>query len=290
MKYNGKTGVAGLVMEIPDKRMATEPYLGCRRKNMLHQTAETWRPPLFSRPEGLAGKLTPAARRFLDLQAGSIWRDLAGTLPRARGAVLDVGCGAQPYRELFSGATSYRGIDALEAKVHFGYENSDTCYFAGDTWPVEDASVDFILCTETLEHVPEPRKFLAEAYRCLAPGGTLLLTVPFAARWHFIPYDYWRFTPSCLERLLCAAGFSGPRVYARGNAVTVACYKVMALLLRLALPQGKRLPARLALQVASLPFLPVLLTLAVSANLSLLGQGGEDCLGYTVLAIKRYTG
>jgi hypothetical protein len=56
------------------------------------------------------------------------------------------------------------------------------------------------------------------------------------------------------------------------------------------LPQGKRLPARLALQVASLPFLPVLLALAVSANLSLLGQGGEDCLGYTALAIKRYTG
>ena len=206
---------------------------------LLHHTAETWRPPLFSQPQGLVGHLAATLRRFLDLQAGSIWRDLAGILPRVTGAVLDVGCGAQPYRQLFSAAASYLGIDTSEAKAHFGYEIPDTRYYDGDTWPVADATVNFILCTETLEHVPEPHTFLAEAYRCLAPGGTLLLTVPFAARWHFIPYDYWRFTPSGLERLLAGAGLADVRVYARGNAVTVACYKVMALILRLVLPQGK---------------------------------------------------
>ena len=68
-------------------------------------------------------------------------------------------------------------------------------------------------------------------------GERLLLTIPFAARWHFIPYDYWRFTPSSLNHLLTAAGFHSVRVYARGNACTVACYKVMTLLLLLLMPQ-----------------------------------------------------
>jgi hypothetical protein len=59
----------------------------------------------------------------------------------------------------------------------------------------------------------------------LVPGGTLVLTVPFTARWHFIPYDYWRFTPSSFHHLLTTTGFRSGRVYAHGNALTVPCYK-----------------------------------------------------------------
>ena len=96
------------------------------------------------------------------------------------------------------------------------------------------------------EHVPEPGAFLAEASRCLRPGGRLLLTVPFAARWHYIPHDYWRFTPSGLERLLSAAGFRDAAIYARGNSLTVACYKAMALMLPLLLPQQQGFVKRIA--------------------------------------------
>ena len=117
-----------------------------------------------------------------------------------------------------------------------------------------------VLCTETLEHVLETRRFLAEAARCLAPGGTLLFTIPFAARWHFIPYDYWRFTPSSLNHLLTATGFDSVRVYARGNACTVACYKVMTLLLLLLMPQTASEVAGLLLPVGGLGFLPLFLT------------------------------
>src|ERR1700684_4097520 len=113
----------------------------------------------------------------------------------------------------------------------------DPPYFSGEVWPVAAASVDVVLCTETLEHVLETRRFLAEAARCLAPGGTLLLTVPFAARWHFIPYDYWRYTPSGLDFLLTQAGFANNRVYARGNQLTVVCYKMITFIFSLLTPQ-----------------------------------------------------
>lgn len=258
-----------------------------RRTNMLDRTAEKWRPPLFVESRGRWVSAMAALRRFLDLQAGSIWRDLKIVLPYVTGTIVDVGCGAQPYRSLVPPNATYIGIDDAASKHHFGYEVPDTRYFSGEHWPIADASADFVLCTETLEHVPDARQFLGEAFRCLAAGGTILITVPFSARWHFIPHDYWRFTPSGLACLLQNSGFVNTRVYARGNAFTVACYKLMALLLRLAWPQTQTILMRLILQLLSLPFVPALLLLAMLANCSLLGHGGDDCLGYTAISERR---
>ena len=164
---------------------------------------------------------------------------------------------------------TYQGIDHADAERHFGYSMPDTTYYEGDRWPVSDASVDVVLSTETLEHVPDPPVYLTQAFRCLKPGGILILTVPFAARWHFIPNDYWRFTPSGLQRLLSATGFTGIAVFARGNVVTVACYKVMALLLRLVMPQTETLWKSIVLRALGILVLPFLILLAVIANVSL---------------------
>jgi SAM-dependent methyltransferase len=255
------------------------------RNNMVDATSETWRPQLFAATNTRLSLFLAAVRRFFDIQAGSAWRDLSAVLPSLKGTVLDVGCGAQPFRSLVNPAATYLGIDTDGAKAHFGYEMPNTTYFSGDVWPVADSSVDVVLCTETLEHVLETRRFLAEAERCLIPGGALLLTIPFAARWHFIPYDYWRFTPSSLNHVLTATGFDSVRVYARGNAVTVACYKVMTLLLLLLMPQTAAKATALLLRLVGLVFLPLFLTIALVANISL-SYGGDDCLGYTVFAVR----
>jgi SAM-dependent methyltransferase len=253
---------------------------------MVERRSEDWRPPSFQRVTTPIASLAAAARRFLDLQAGSIWNDLVELLPSIQGTVLDVGCGAQPYRHLLSPQATYKAIDYSGAESHFGYSMPDTVYFQGDHWPVPDGSVDVVLCTETLEHVPEPTVFLAEAFRVLKHGGRLLLTVPFAARWHYIPHDYWRFTPSGLQRLLSAAGFERVATFARGNTLTVACYKVMALMLPLLIPQQKGLLKRSLLQVCGILTLPILVVLGGIGTLSLKGKGGDDCLGYTAVAYK----
>jgi SAM-dependent methyltransferase len=254
------------------------------RSNQIRPRAEHWRPPRFSESETVAQRAVAALRRFLDLQAGSIWRDLRAELATVHGTLLDVGCGARPYRRLVPDGVRYLGIDTADAKEHFGYETPGTVYFSGDTWPVEDQSVDAILCTETLEHVLEPRRLLQEARRCLRPGGRLILTVPFAARWHYVPYDYWRFTPSSLAYLLAGAGFGEVAVYARGNPLSVACLKTMALLLPLLFPRPGRLWPRLLTRAAGLLTLPLLFLLALVGTLTLHGDWGEDCLGYTVTA------
>ncbi len=44
--------------------------------------------------------------------------------------------------------------------------------------PLADHTIDFILCTEVLEHIPDDQKALDELARVLAPEGWLLISVP----------------------------------------------------------------------------------------------------------------
>ena len=267
--------------------MALPSKLTLHRPHMVENRGETWRPPVFRPLTSVKDQLVARVRRFLDLQAGSIWTDLSRLLPHCQGQVLDVGSGAQPYRPLLHPNAQYHAVDSSRSEQDFGYAMPETTYYTGDTWPVPDSSVDVVLCTETLEHVPDPGTFLAQAARCVRPGGHLLLTVPFAARWHYIPYDYWRYTPSGLDRLLNQAGFTQVAVYARGNAATVACYKLMALFLPLLFSRSPRAWVRRLSMGGGLLAMPLVMALAFLGQISLRLPGGDDCLGYTVVATRR---
>ena len=250
-------------------------------------TAETWRPPIFTPPTTRQAVAIASFRRFFDLQAGSAWPTSARSSPRSRGPSST--SGAAHSRSVVSSRpdVAYIGIDTADAEAQFGYRIPDTIYFEGDRWPIDDGAADAVLCTETLEHVFDSRRFLGEAMRIFRPDGRLILTVPFSARYHYIPNDYWRFTPAALERLLREAGFADIEVYARGNAVTVAAYKTMALFLPLLLPQGAEdAVGRKGRRLLGLALSPAFVALATIGNVSLRGDGGDDCLGYTVLAAR----
>jgi SAM-dependent methyltransferase len=254
-------------------------------ENLALRIGERWRPPIFVPLDSRRARLMAVVRRFFDLQAGSLWLQLSPVLSRVAGTVTDVGCGAQPYRGLLPENTRYIGLDTADALEKFGYGIADVRPIDADgRWPLHDGEADVVLATETLEHVPDPPAFLAEAYRALAPGGQLIITVPFAARWHYIPHDYWRFTPSGLRMLLERAGFEQIVVNGRGNETTVACYKVLALLLPYVLPQDQHGAAHLS--PVGLFLLPLILPLAIVANRSLWAPAGDDCLGFTAFAIK----
>jgi SAM-dependent methyltransferase len=254
------------------------------RKNLAQQTQERWRPPALAAARTNTSSWSAKLRRFFDLQAGTIYNDIALLVADSDGKVIDVGCGGQPYRPLFPPCVEYVGIDIADANANFGYDTSDTIYFDGGQWPEQASDADLVLCTEVLEHVPNPAKFLERAYGALRPGGCLVGTVPFAARWHFVPHDYWRFTPSGLKQLLEDAGFENVQVWARGNALTVACYKAMALFLPALMPQGMNPWKAWLTRLAGAPLTPAFVLLALVASASLKVDGGDDCLGYSLFA------
>jgi len=131
-------------------------------------------------------------------------RELQGFFPELTGEVLDVGCGRKPYRR-FVPATRYVGAD-VDTPATRDYGEVDV-YYDGRTLPLADGSFDGVLCSQVFEHVFAPREFLAEIARVLRPGGTLVLTTPFAWDEHEQPYDFARYSSFGLKAVLEQAGF-----------------------------------------------------------------------------------
>ena len=67
---------------------------------------------------------------------------------------------------------------------------------------VRSGAFEVVLCTEVLEHLPEPQAAVDEMFRVLEPGGLLLLTTRFLFPIHDAPHDYFRFTKYGLRHLL----------------------------------------------------------------------------------------
>lgn len=84
--------------------------------------------------------------------------------------------------------------------------------------PAPDASFDAILCSEVLEHVPEPTHALDEFARLLKPGGKLILTAPFASNVHMAPYHFCSgFSKYWYEHHLTQRGFRIESLVANGD-------------------------------------------------------------------------
>jgi SAM-dependent methyltransferase len=113
----------------------------------------------------------------------------------AQGWLLDLGCGGQPYRNLFNHVERYIGLDQPP-------NGQVDVYGDGMALPFRDGTFDTVLCNEVLEHVPEPSRLMAEAERVLRPGGYLLLTTPQTWGLHLEPCDFYRYTKYGLQYLV----------------------------------------------------------------------------------------
>lgn len=147
---------------------------------------------------------------------GALRREIALRAPACHGLLLDIGCGYQPYRALFTAIDRYIAMDRGTVTA------PDLC---GDglALPFGDAVFDTVICNQVLEHVPDPARLLCEAARVLKPGGHLLLTTPQTWGLHLEPYDFYRYTKYGLAHLGRQAGFDVLEVVpTTGLAATVA--------------------------------------------------------------------
>jgi SAM-dependent methyltransferase len=244
--------------------------------------AEARRPPRNSlaRKKGLATPIVQALQLFADLQVYTVRRDVKTWLSARRGSLLEVGCGDQPYRALVPPDCRYTGIDQDAMKDAFDMgANPEIILYSGAVFPCADGAFDSLFHTEVLEHVFNYREFLLECRRVLMPAGEMMFSVPFQARFHFAPHDYFRYTPSALQALLEEAGFKDVEIAPRGTDITVAAYKAVAVSFRWAYGGiGSKL-----LFLATSPLTVLLLILAHISIRWRLGSP-DDCLGYSVKA------
>jgi SAM-dependent methyltransferase len=82
--------------------------------------------------------------------------------------------------------------------------------------PCKDDCFDVVVCSELLEHVPDPIAVLHEVYRVLRASGILLICVPFLFHIHSDPYDYGRYTDYYWRKSLAEVGFVDIQIERQG--------------------------------------------------------------------------
>jgi SAM-dependent methyltransferase len=174
------------------------------------------------------------------------FRGFAGHLS---GTVVDLGSGAQPYREdVRSLGCTYVSVDWSNS-----YHPTKPDFVADLNVGVgiPDSFADFVISFSVLEHLYRPERLIQEAQRILKPGGTLYMQVPFQWAVHEAPYDYVRFTRFGLEKLFEEAGFKTVCINADCGYWVTAALKFNYHMRRLV--RGPRV-ARWIVQAALTPF------------------------------------
>lgn len=165
-----------------------------------------------------------------------IERNIRKVTNYASGIVIDIGCGKKPYQQYFNKIGKYWGIDipkrneAVNRKVwmpeHIRMEldlikddNLPDIYASAVNLPIKDNSINTVLATEVLEHIPSSTDFLKELKRILTPGGNIIMTTPFCWFIHEAPHDYKRYTKWGLKKQIEINGFKTIKLIPYGNTL-----------------------------------------------------------------------
>ena len=128
--------------------------------------------------------------------------------------ILDVGCGALPYKSLFTrSCREYLGCDLFPGTDGVVRCSAEELSFQSETF-------DAVLSFQLLEHVRRPWKVVQECARVLKKGGLLLLTAPFMFPHHSSPNDFFRYTHEGLSALAGDAGFEVESITAQCSSLS----------------------------------------------------------------------
>ncbi len=132
--------------------------------------------------------LDPAGRKLKADKVAAVILDYAGNDP-AQYTCLDIGCAAGSFSQFLS--PLFRRVIAFDIdreaisqaqKQHAGY---NILYLLADSMriPLQDGSIDVVICNHVYEHVPSAQRLLDEIHRVLKEDGFCYFT---AATWFII--------------------------------------------------------------------------------------------------------
>jgi len=174
----------------------------------------------FAPDRSAASRLEEAYRRLvLRDHVRFVAQALHGS--RARGPVLDVGCGGG----LFLGMMRERGFpvvgldfSAEAAAIAWRRQHAPAVCAMLEHAPFRQGELAGLTMFHVLEHLYDPRAYLTVARNLLAPDGRLVVQVPNAASWQFrllgrswngvdVPRHLFDFRDRDVEKLLDSCGF-----------------------------------------------------------------------------------
>jgi 2-polyprenyl-3-methyl-5-hydroxy-6-metoxy-1,4-benzoquinol methylase len=174
----------------------------------------------FAPDASLVARLEETYRRVV-LRGHVKFAERALRSSSSRGPVLDVGCGGG----LFLGMLRRRGfrvvgLDFSREAAQLAWKHQGVPVVVGDLEraPLRPASFACITMSHVLEHLPDPRAYLAAARALLAPDGRLVVHVPNIDCWQFrllgrswngidVPRHLFDYRGEDMARLLASTGF-----------------------------------------------------------------------------------
>ena len=139
------------------------------------------------------------------LELWTLKRALSGARRYFKGILIDVGCGEKPFYPVIRPFVDrYFGVEIpttyaeVNRKVQVLMKNF--------ILPFKPCSADTVLLTQVLEHTYEPVRLLASIKPVLKDDAYLVVTVPKSNPVHEEPYDYFRYTPFSLRKMMDDAG------------------------------------------------------------------------------------
>ncbi len=128
--------------------------------------------------------------------------------------VLEIGCGAGGMLGPLQRYGQVHGMDIDAEYLGYCRNRGFTRLLCGSghDLPFRDGSFDVVALFDTIEHIPDEARALAEVRRVLRPGGTLFVSVP-AYEWLWsnnddIAHHQRRYTRGRLQRSLRKAGLT----------------------------------------------------------------------------------
>ncbi|HST32696.1 MAG TPA: class I SAM-dependent methyltransferase [Solirubrobacteraceae bacterium] len=206
----------------------------------------------------------------------------------ARARILDAGCGSGRNMVELARHGTVTGIELADASVSLARERGMGEVIAGSVleMPFEADSFDLAASLDVIEHLEDDLAALRELRRVVAPGGSLLVTVP-AYQWLWSGHDeinhhFRRYTRRSLQRAGEEAGWHQVRT-TYFNSLLLPAAIMLRVLDRFS---RKTTESSLDLWVPPQP-LNWLLERPLQLEAAMIGRGGRIPAGLSLLAVFR---
>jgi len=218
-------------------------------------------------------------RRVLDVVIGGL------QLP-STARILDAGCGSGRNMLELARYGEVTGIELSSASVALARARHTGRVLAGSVleMPFATDGFDLAVCLDVIEHLEDDRAALRELRRVVAPGGSLLVTVPAYERlWSAhdeLNHHQRRYSAHTLQQAADDAGWRSVRT-THFNSLLLPIATVLRALTRL---HADTAESSLDLWIPPAPF-NLLLQLPLNLEATLIGKGRRIGAGLSLLAL-----